>query len=360
MSSIVRAPYPLSTKPDLEETARRWEAFLAGDILDRPLVTVTAPLPNAPKVEPITYRDKHFGDIDEIYDRVLASAEHTYYAGEAIPSFGPSFGCDEIAVWCSAADFGFSEDSPDTCWSAPTVQDWDAALPFRIRREHPLWQRMVRFYERGAERLAGKVLLTPPDLHTNMDLLMAARGSERLCADLIDRPEVIDRAMVSARAVFRELWETVVRAGKMNERGISNGLYSMDGAAVLQCDFSYMISPAMFRRWALPALEEEASLVKNMYYHWDGPGALVHFDALMGIPQLRAVGYVPPPYLRHTDYIDLYKRVQAAGKGVSVWGTPDEMKRIHKELRPEKTMYATWVDTPAEADAVLEWFVKNT
>ncbi|NLG27287.1 MAG: hypothetical protein GX557_05220, partial [Chloroflexi bacterium] len=243
----MRTPYPLVTKPDLADATRRWEAFLAGDLIDRPVVTVTARRPGAPDVAPITYRDKHYGDIDEVINRVLADARGTYYAGEAVPSFGPSFGCDEIAVWCGVADFGWSADSPDTCWSAPLVDDWDAALPLAIRHEHPLWQRMLRFYERGAERLAGAVLLNPPDLHTNMDLLMAARGSERLCADLIDRPETIDRAMESARAVFRELWDTVVRAGRLAERGINNGLYAMDGAAVLQCDFSYMISPAMFR-----------------------------------------------------------------------------------------------------------------
>jgi len=80
----------------------------------------------------------------------------------------------------------------------------------------------------------------------------------------------------------------------------------------------------------------------------------------MSIPQLRAVGYVPPPFLRHSDYVDLYRRVQAAGVGVHVWGQFDEMQSLHKQLRPEKTIYSTWVDTPSEADAVLEWFVQNT
>jgi 5-methyltetrahydrofolate--homocysteine methyltransferase len=354
-----RTPYPLSTKPDLDQAARRWAAFYEGDLIDRPVVTVSAPWPNKPQPAPITYRDQQEGDIDELLDRVIAGAEASYQGGESVPSFGVNFGVDMIAVLCGS-EFRWSNDSDYTYWAAPCVEDWEAALPFGLRHDHPLWQRMLRFYERAAERLAGKVLLRQPDLVTNLDLLAGLRGPERLCADLLDHPEQVDRAMECARAVFRELWTTVVRVGKLDERGCCNGLYSMDGAALLQCDFSYLISPAMFRRWALPALEEEAALVNHAYYHWDGPGALRHFDALVDSKGLFIFGYVPEPYERHSDYIELYKRVQARGKAVAVWGEPEEMKLIHRELRPEKTMYATWTKTPAEADALLEWFVRHT
>ncbi|NLG28675.1 MAG: hypothetical protein GX557_12245 [Chloroflexi bacterium] len=353
------APYRLSTVPGMAEVTRRWQAFYAGDLIDRPIVTVTARRPNAPTLPPVTYRDQLLGDIDEVLERVAADATVTYYAGEALPSFGPNFGPDMIAVLCGS-EFRWHPDSPDTLWAAPCVDDWEAALPLNLHREHPLWQRMLRFYERAVERLDGLVLLRHPDLVTNLDLLAGLRGPQRLCADLLDQPEIIDCAMDSARAVFRDLWSTVAHAGRFAERGSCSGLYATDGAALLQCDFSYMISPAMFRRWALPALAEEAETVGHAYYHWDGPGALRHMDALMGIAHIDVFGYVPEPYERHSDYIELYRRVQARGKAVAVWGPPEEMKRIHRELRPEKTLYATWVDTPAEADALLAWFVANT
>lgn len=351
-------PHALSTKPDLEDAARRWAAFLAGDLVDRPIVMVTAPLPNAPRGPEITYRDQQYGDIDALLDRVVAGAVGTYHAGEDVLSFAPNFGPDTIAVLCGSR-FRWSADSDYTCWAEPVVDDWDSALPFGLQHDHPLWQRMLRFYQRAVERLEGIALLRAPDLVTNLDLLAGLRGPERLCTDLVERPEVIDEAMGCARAVFRELWSTVVRAARMDERGYYHALYARDGAALLQCDFSYLISPAMFRRWGLPALEEEAALVRHAYYHWDGPGALRHFDALMSSP-LCVFGYVPQPHEHHSDYTELYKRVQARGKAVAVWGEPEEMKRIHRELRPEKTTYATWVNTPAEADALLEWFVRNT
>lgn len=350
----------LMLKSDLEEAARRWEAFLHGEILDRPVVCVTAPRDGREEAPRIPYRERVFGDMDELIDRMLDAAEATYYGGEAIPSASLSFGPDEIACFCGG-ELRWSDDSGDTNWSEPFVERWDDVLPLRIEHENALWQRMLRFYRRAAERLAGKMLLSPLDLHTNMDLLAGLRGAQRLCMDLMDIPEVIDRAMDSARAIFPTIWKAVASAGKMYERGFcQNTVYSMAGAAYLQCDFSYVLSPDMFRRWVLPALEEEAQIVKHAVYHWDGPGALVHADALIGSEGLHTLSYVPGVGHSHLDHVELLQRVQAGGKAVEVWGSPDELRQLHRVLRPEMTLYRAETRTQSEAEGLLEWFKKNT
>jgi 5-methyltetrahydrofolate--homocysteine methyltransferase len=135
----------------------------------------------------------------------------------------------------------------------------------------------------------------------------------------------------------------------------------MHGAAFLQCDFAAMISPAMFKRWVLPALEEEAQIVKHCVYHWDGPSALVHTDLLIQSRGLHTLSYVPGDGNgSHLDYIPLLKRVQEGGKAVHVWGTPEEIKILHRELQPEKVMYCTTASSEQEADALLQWFVRHT
>lgn len=358
--TTVKRPAPLAFKPDLDDAARRWEAYYHGEIIDRPVVCVTAPKDGRAPVRGSDYYERVYGDLDDIISRALASADGTYYGGEAIPAFWLSFGPDEIAVFCGA-EFGWNERSGDTNWSKPFVEDWDEALPLRIREDHPLWRRMLEFYSRAAKAMAGKMLLSPLDHHTNMDLLAAVHGPQRLCVDLIERPEVIDRAMMDARAVFRFVWDTISRVGRMDEFGYCYLFYSMEGASLLACDFSYMIGPAMFRRWVLPALEEEAGIVRHAVYHWDGPGALVHADALLQSPGLHTLSYVPGDGRgRHIDYLDLFKRLQAGGKAVQVWGTPDEIKFAHRHLRPEKALYCTTADSQSEADALLGWFVRHT
>ena len=355
-----RKPAPLTMKPDLEDAARRWEAFYAGDIIDRPIVLVRAPVPGRPKVPPLTYRERMFDGIDRVIDRAIECAESIWHGGEAVPGFYPSIGTDEVAAFCGA-EIRWSEDSGDTNWSVPFVEDWDET-PLKIDPNGALWKRTLEMYRRAGDRLAGKMLVHMPDLHTNMDLLMSARGSERLCMDLIDRPEAVDRAMGPARAVFRELWSALSQAAKMDERGYANWLYSMNGAATLQCDFSCMISPAMFRRWALPALVEEAGIARNAIYHWDGPEALKHLDDLATIPRLHALSYVSGAGRGDSfDFLSLAKRVQAKGKAAQLWANPEQIMNLyHPNLRPEKVVYDVWVKTPEEGERLLEWLVKHT
>jgi len=353
--------HPLELKTNTAETVARWQAYLAGEIIDRPIVRVCAPKQSGAQIwGKEGYRERAFGDIDQVLDEALERAASTYFGGEELPVFSPSLGPDEVAVYCGG-DFAWSDASEDTNWSVPFVDDWEDVLPLRLNEQHPMWQRLMALLHRAAERLEGKMLIRALDLHTNMDLLAAARGPERLCLDLMDQPEMIDAAMESSRAIFPALWERVTTAGRMYEQGFYDNVYSMGGAAMLQCDFSCMISPAMFARWVAPALEEEAAIVKHVYYHWDGPDAQSHTDALCAMPGLHTLGYVPGDGNgRHIDYLPLLKRVQAMGKAVEFRGSHEELKAAHRELKPEKAMYVTSARSPQEADALLQWFVANT
>ncbi len=350
-------------KPDAEEAARRWQAYYAGEIIDRPPVCVTAPRDGFPAIPALTYHDKVFGDLDEVVERGWQIAEATFWGGEAFPSFYPSFGPDEIAVF-AGADLRWSPDSPDTNWSVPFVQDWKKALPLSLQAENPSWRRMLGLYRRAAQRYKGSILLVAPDLHTNMDLLSGIRGSQRLCMDLLDTPELIDYAMTDARLIFRQLWAAIVEAGQMDQTGYcleGHGLYSTGGSATLQCDFSIMMSPRMFRRWVLPALEEEAGIVRHVVYHWDGPAARVHMQDLLASRGLHTLSFVPGDgHGDPVDYIPFLKELQEGGKAVHVWGTPEQCQRMHSQLYPDKVFYVKQTSSQSEAEQLLDWFVQNT
>lgn len=350
-------------KPDLELAQQRWQAFFAGEIIDRPPVAVVAPRTGCTRPAPLTYWDKANGDLEEVIERGLHLAETTFWGGEAMPSFYPSIGPDEIAVFCGAT-LRWSPSSPDTNWSTPMIEDWQQDGPVRLDQEHPLFQRQQALYRRAAEVFDGRVLLVAPDLHSNMDLLAALRGAQRLCLDLIDQPEAVDAAMLEARQVFRELWQAIVAASRMRQNGAcseSHAFYSMEGSATLQCDFSIMLSPRHFRRWVLPALEEEAALVKHALYHWDGFGALTHWDDLVHCTGLHTLSFVPGDgHGDPADHVDLLRKIQETGKSIHVWGTPTQCQWMHQYLLPERVFYCTQASSQSEAERLLDWFIDHT
>lgn len=354
-------PYPLEFKPDLSEAARRYEAYYSAEIIDRPVVQVTAPRkPGADIWYAPSYHDLVFGDMRPILDSMLEHGADTYYGGEAVPSCYLSFAPDAIAVFCGA-ELRWNEASGDTNWSVPFVDRWEDVLPLRFDEQDPLWTRQLEFYDLAADRLEGTMLLRGLDWHTNMDLLAAIRGPDRLCIDLVEQPEMIDEAVKSARQIFPQVWAKIVEAGRMRERGFCNCLYSMDGADILQCDFGAMIGPEMFERWALPALEEEAALVKNVYYHWDGPTQLVHEDLLCRNKGIYTIQYqMGAGRGNPIDYLELYQRLQSKGKAIHFWGSAEELKAAHRALRPERVVYSTGVGSIEEADELLAWFMVNT
>jgi hypothetical protein len=98
-----------------------------------------------------------------------------------------------------------------------------------------------------------------------------------------------------------------------------------------------MISPEMFERAVLPSLVAEMRSLDRSIFHLDGPDALRHLDRLLEVPGLHAVQWVygagnGPA----TRWIDVYRRIQAAGKGVQVIaGDLAEARAVAEQIRPE-------------------------
>ena len=342
----------LELKPDYQDTIKRYEAFWNGDMLDRPVVRVRAPNPAYACWE---YDDNYYTRLNNPVETVVAglinNARGSLYLGEAMPVPYLSFGCDEVTAFCGGS-LSFNENQHETNWSEPFVEKWDDIMPIAVNPDNALWLRMQKLMDMCADAMAGRMLFNALDLHTNADLLLALRGGEGLCLDLIDCPEVIDAAMEQTMSVFAEVCDRAYR------------YYNLPGVfgVTLQCDFSCMISTPMFRRFVLPYLEREAEYFgRRTFYHWDGLTALTHTDDIVNSKGLYAVAFVPGAgHGVHADYCDLYEYIQKGGKAVAVGGTVDEVKYMHSRLKPAKTVYDVYASSEKEAEDILKWFKANT
>jgi hypothetical protein len=350
----------LDCKPDFERACTHWHAVWNHDIIDRPCTLVTA------RKTDVTGRFWGMapvdGDLEQIvaeFDGVLAG--HAFL-GEAMPAFRPGFGPDQMAAFVGAP-LTVSQDSDDTSWSEKIVDDWDAFLPLEIDDNNYYWQRMTQFHAIAAEHFKGRCLLAEIDMHSNIDLLEGLRGAQRLLFDMIDTPDTIERAMLQARALFTRVSDRFDEFGDKQSLGTTCALPMYDRGRYnrIQADFIALLNPALFRRFVLPALVEEARSLNRSCFHLDGPDALKHLDDILAIEEIDAVQWVSgagsSPQL---EWPEVLHKIQAADKIILLHLSVEEVRRIHGTYRPELLVYDVQADSVDEGQKLLQWLTKNT
>jgi hypothetical protein len=126
-------------------------------------------------------------------------------------------------------------------------------------------------------------------------------------------------------------------------------------------DFSCMVSKEVFDDVFLPGITEECGHLEASLYHLDGPQALTHLDSLLAIPDLSAVQWVyGAGNGRASDWIDVYKKIRAAGKGIQIFLQPDELDLFIDEFSPEGLWLGIHADSPAHATDLVKRIEKWT
>jgi hypothetical protein len=347
---------------DFNRKKRYWDAYWQKEVLDRPLINVTSPKKGV-EFRGFPYND-HISatacltkDYKNYFGAFKASMDTTYYGGESIPFVNVTLGPDQYAAFLGASIK--TQEGFITTWVEGHVDDWTNFEVNIDRSENSYFQRIQECIEYGTRFADGEFLIAMLDLHSNMDALSALRGPQNLCLDLMDCPEEVHRVLNAVRKTYPEVHEMVHRTGKMDKYGSIgwSPTYCPSGRfAVIQCDFSCMMSPAQVREFVIPAIREEAAYLDRCVYHYDGKDALGHIDDILSIQEIDVIQWVPGDgQPRSIEWMDLLTKIQKAGKGLWIYDwTADEIETRFKELSPEGLLFSIHVDSQDEADRLLE------
>lgn len=340
----------LEFKEDFEGARARWAAFWKGQN-QRPIVSIVLPRPGVEPVEYPPYLSWWDGNFPPILDRIEAWAETHEFLGDAVPFAYVEWGPDTFAGFLGA-DLKLGT---GTAWSLPFVEDWNRTR-IEFRREGVWWQKTLEFFHAFRGRFDDRLLINPPTLVANLDCLAAIRGIERLLLDLTEHPETIQRVLDDVCRVHDEVLDAYAAELDFAKYGSVNvgGMYSAGRQSRPQCDMSCMISPAMFREFVIPCLEREARTVDAMDYHLDGPGAIQHLEALSGIARLHTISFVPGAGNDGRDWSEVYRKIDACGKGQTRAVGKREARRLWSESRsPKQFFQVTDLSSRAEAEDFL-------
>jgi hypothetical protein len=346
-------------KPDYEMVKRRFEAFWEGEILDRALVSMQVakkrPVMSLPKKAFASHRDRWL-DLEYRIDEIDAQLSNAEFIGEALPIAFTNMGPEIFSAWCGCG-YEFGE---TTTWSVPAIEDWERDAPkARLDMDHPLFKKLEELTRGLIERGRGRFITSLTDFHPGGDHLAALRDPERLAMDLIDHPgevkALLKRAETEYFAAYDHFYDMIRAAGLPATSwipAIAEGRFYIPSN-----DFSCMISPAMFEEFFLEGIVHECAFYDRSIYHLDGPGALRHLDALLAIPDLDGIQWVPGAGNENFErWIPVYRRIQAAGKRIYLICDVSDLGAVFEALRPEGVWIASLggVEDRETAEAVLE------
>lgn len=348
---------PIEHIKDWEMRIARQDAFWSREIIDRPCVSayVRAPNPDYPPPPAKTWpteRDRWM-DAEYVAESSLHQVMNTLCLGDALPTAWPNLGPDVFPAF-----FGCElEYGTDTSWSVPIMQDWSQADRVAFSQENPYWRKIEEMTDALLEIGRGRFYTGITDIHTGGDAVAAFRDPINLNTDLLDCPEQVKDMIARVTGAYKQVHDHYYNKLSSNGQAITTWtpITSSRRWYVPSNDFSCMVSKGMFDEFFLPGIVEECRHLEASIYHLDGPGALRHLDSLLQIPELNAIQWVyGAGNGRASDWIDVYKRCQDAGKGVEIWLSPDEVDVMIENLRPEGVWMGLWgVSTVEEFDVVL-------
>jgi hypothetical protein len=321
-------------------------------------------LVTAPKKNPGPYDRERWSNWSIVHrldeqEKVLSIFEeecgYTYFAGDSFPSLFVNYGPGVMAAFIGSNP----RVAEDTVWFEDP-KSWEGVFRAIAYDNDSKWWNYVRDFTKKAASLGrGKYFPGLTDLGGNLDILASLRGAENLAYDLVDSPEEVKKALFEIDKLWFRYYNELHDILKKTMEGTSSWMpvWCRGRYYPLQCDFCAMISPAMFREFALPALEREIGFLDNSIYHLDGPHELPHLDMLLAIKRLDAIQWTNgagQAYLGSPDWVPLYKKIQEKGKGIVLLGINlKELEFLSENISGRGVLFTSSQASEEEADEMM-------
>ncbi|RPJ40550.1 MAG: hypothetical protein EHM21_14500 [Chloroflexi bacterium] len=348
---------------DWPQAKKRFLAFWQGELVDRCCIAVQAPRKNShylPPEPPESQDDlmKWWLDPEDNLKRMVAEFENTFYGGEAFPAATMCLGASVMAgFYGSPAEF-----RPETVWYHPIIQDWDEThLEFDLL-SNSLYRATIDAACYYAKESRDRFMVSLPELGAATDDLSLLRGMQSLLLDMIDRPATVKQAIALLAGTWGKIHNELYQiAAPANDNGCCIAwmqTWAPGPHYQMSCDFSAVLSPKLFREFILPEIQAYLKVNEFSVYHWDGPDAIKHLDALLSIPEIDAIqwtqgeGQAPATDPR---WIANYQRIQRAGKKLILpFVEIEEVETLLSQVSSRGLMIRTRASSEEEARALLQ------
>lgn len=268
----------------------------------------------------LSIRDTHdkYREAARIDARYRHFCEMHEFLAESFPNINADFGPGSMAGYLGS-EIVFNM---DTVWFEPCVKDWEECPPLKFDPANKWWTEHYALVKELVELSKGDYPVGLPDIIENFDILSSLRGAQDFVYDLVDDEEMVKSRLAEVDVAYFEYYDRFRELVKYDD-GTCYTVFQIWGpgrTAKIQCDFSAMISPDMFREYIQGSLRGQVKRLDNVLYHLDGPDAIRHLDAIMEIDEIDSLQWTSGDYGpdgTQEQWYPIYDKARAAGK--SIW-----------------------------------------
>jgi hypothetical protein len=348
----------LKYKPDWPQARRAFQKWWNHDGLAL-FITAPADKPHEKLDRPLPPVDLQQQWLDGEYwcRNAQYGLANTYWGGVAAPIFNTMVGGPGslgLFLGCEGRP------GPDTMWYDPVITDPENHPPLKFDTDNWWWKYHLCIVQKALARNDGRYIVGYPDLIENIDTLAQLRDPQTLLMDLIERPEWVLEKVDEINQAFFECFDAVgeyLRDPWDGNSWAAFGVWAPGKMAKVQCDFSCMISPQMFREFVVPSLTQQCDWLDYSMYHLDGTQAIQHLPALLEIESLDAnewTGQAGIPQGGSPEWYGMYREIKAAGKSVqAICVRPEEVEPLIEAVGPEGLFIMCFGDNEKESKALL-------
>ena len=354
-------------KSNESEARERLQAFWEGSSFGRPAIHATARNP--------AFEEKHWDGpaggpkrlefTPEWQAHIAVNAvESAIWLAEAMPGYTVCVGghLPLLAVLVGGS-YGYTRDDSGAAWGSAWVEELDGVLDRPVPAfdpEHPAVVALVEALRCVAKALDGRAIAAPPCWVDPLTTLGNLRTEEVLCADLIDRPEQVKAWTAAATTLCLEANEHLYQEARSLGHGECLswlGVMAEGRMDAVQCDFSIMLSPAMFEQFVVPTLRRQTKYFDFSIYHLDGDENMRFLNLIGATPDLNALQYTR---IAGSTYpgrcLDDYRLIRQ--QGLSLFVSCDDVEdamEVTKTLGPDGLyIVLPQFDSEGEATQAIE------
>jgi 5-methyltetrahydrofolate--homocysteine methyltransferase len=263
--------------------------------------------------------------------------ENHYFLSDAYPNVNVDLGPGSMALYLGAEP----KFTRDTVWYKEFMNNPEGFNYLSFDANNKWWLKHQEIVRETVKLANDDFYVNIPDIIENIDILSALRGSQNLCLDIIDEDETVKQGIEKIDTLYFTYYDAFYDMVKSPEGIVSYTVFNILGKgkiAKIQCDFSALISPEMFRAFVQPSLRKQCRELNCSLYHLDGPDAIKHVEALMEIKELNALQWTcgaGKPDGGSEQWYPIYDKVHDAGKALWIMlydGSPKDWAEAAKKL----------------------------